>query len=160
MASAQKSAQAQSRAPARKQSFGQLQQKALATLRKSGFPDYDVEQLECMLDAANERNIIFAQLLLTSMKMAGVPSKDIRRLSELFQIAHDNIAAGSKALTEVQENELVGIFARNKVSYHLTRRVQLSMENNEVLAQQIADSLFEFGGATKGALDSVPKKSE
>gem|GEM_PF-6347845 len=160
MAQAQKRAPAQSRAPAGKQSFSQLQQKALSALKKSGFSDYDIEQLECMLDAANERNIIFAQLLLTSMKMAGVPSKDIRRLSELFQIAHDNIAAGSKALTEEQEKELVEIFARNKMSYHLTRRVQLNMENNEVLAQQIADSLFEFGGFTKGALGSVPKKSE
>jgi hypothetical protein len=156
MAPAIRSAPTKSRQPARKQSFGQLQDKALTALRKSGFADDEVGQLESMLDSANERNLIFTQLLLTSMKMAGVPGSDIGRLGELFQIAHDNIAAGSKALTEAQEKELVDIFARNKVSYHLTRRVQLSVENNEVLAQQIADSLFEFG---KGTLGAVPKKS-
>jgi DNA-directed RNA polymerase specialized sigma54-like protein len=139
-------------------SFKKLRADVINALRSAGFSEADIRRLERMMDKVDKRNIVFIQALLTLLNMAGIPSDDLEKLKVLLRTAYDNTLKDQRALSDEQAEELTDILVRNKLSMKTARKLLLDLETDDVLAERLDTSLYEFDMARKKGLAAIPKR--
>lgn len=111
--------------------FPDFKKRIVNTLKRAGFSDVEIKQLEMMMDSNYKRGLVFIQALLTVFKLTGISKSDLEELKELFNVAYINMQQGnSRVFTKEQSERLVEILGKY-TSYKTAHRLRKGIEDKD-----------------------------
>ena len=130
----------------------------LAAVKKGGLASIEQKKLDHLLSRTGKRNLVLARGILTALDAGGATKTDIKRFGEMLEAANSRIIDEEPPFTDKERSELAQMFRRA----YVPRKTSgwFSSHLDELLAQEINDSLRERTGVPKKTAEAVEEKKK
>lgn len=131
-------------------SFAEFAERVLAAAKNGGLGQKDLKKLERLLVKDGKRNKVLASGLVSAMRVGG--SKEVKKLSQIFERASERIAAGKPPFTEIEAKFLRSTLKNAGISEKTARWVRRNVD------ELLADEIKEFAEERVVGTSVVPTK--
>jgi len=138
--------------------FRGFAERVLAAVKKGGLAPVEQKKLDHLLCRTGRRNLVLARGILTALDAGGATKADVKRFGELLELANSRIMDETPPFNEKERSELAQMFRRAYVPRKTSS--WFSSHLDELLAQEINDSLRERVGIPKKTVEAVEEKKK
>ncbi len=137
--------------------FIEFAKNVMSAARNGGLRASDLRKLRHLLSKTGKRNRVLAQGILAALSAGGSSKEDIKRFSELLEMANHRIAEEKEPFTPKQQEELNKIFRKALISKKTAR--WFSTQLDELVAEEINSFILgEKRPEEKKLIEGVPEK--
>jgi hypothetical protein len=138
--------------------FRGFAERVLAAVKKGGLPSNEQKKLDHLLSRTGKRNLVLARGILTALDAGGATKSDVKRFGELLEAANSRIVDEKAPFNDKERLELTEMFRRAYVPKRTSG--WFSSHLDELLAQEINDSLRERAGIPKKTPETIGEKKK